>query len=418
MAGNTTRGEDVAITGIAICLSKEAKNEKLMHFPTIIRAYFLVLQYEISICSLVNKISMKKLIITIVVIASSSGSVAHGNEQNQDSAFSISGYAETYYSYDFNNPNKSKKLPFIYSYNKNNEVSVNLAFLKGSYNSDSARANLAIAGGSYMSANYASEPGVLNNIYESNIGLKLSKNNNLWFDAGVFSSHLGFESAIGKDNWTLTRSIGADSAPYFETGAKVSYTSENDVWFVSALVLNGWQRIRRVQGNSSPSFGTQITYKPSAKVTLNSSTFIGNDKPDSVKKMRYFHNFYGIFLLNDKLSAAFGFDIGAEQKSKGSSSYNSWINPTLIFKYMPTAKTAIAVRAEYYEDKNGVIIATDTPNGFKTWGFSTNFDYSIANNIVWRAEIKTLNSKDNIFTKNNHMVNSNVTMTSALAVSF
>lgn len=361
---------------------------------------------------------MKKLIFTIAVIASSAGSFAHGEEQGSDSPLIMSGYVETYYSYDFNNPINRKKSPFIYSYNKNNEASVNLAFLKGSYNSANARANLALAGGSYMSANYASEPGVLNNIYEGNIGLKLSKNNNLWFDAGVFSSHIGFESAIGKDNWNLTRSIGADNAPYFETGAKVSYTSENDVWFVSALVLNGWQRIRRVEGNSSPSFGTQITYKPSAKVTLNSSTFIGKDNPDSVKKMRYFHNFYGIFQLNSKFGAILGFDIGAEQKSKGSSSYNSWINPTIIFKYMPTAKTAIAVRAEYYEDKNGVIIATDTSNGFKTWGFSTNFDYSIANNIVWRAEIKTLNSKDSIFTRNNYMVSSSATMTTALAVSF
>ena len=90
---------------------------------------------------------------------------------------------------------------------------MNLAFVKGSYNTDSVRANLALAAGSYMNANYAPEPGALNNIYESNVGLKLSNKNNLWLDAGVFSSHIGFESAVGKDNWTLTRSIGADDTP-------------------------------------------------------------------------------------------------------------------------------------------------------------------------------------------------------------
>ena len=36
---------------------------------------------------------------------------------------------------------------------------------------------------------------------------------------------------------------------------------------------------------------------------------------------------------------------------------NSWFNPTVIFKYTPTSKTAVAIRAEYYDDKNGVIIA-------------------------------------------------------------
>ncbi|MEO6423232.1 MAG: outer membrane beta-barrel protein, partial [Candidatus Nitrotoga sp.] len=186
----------------------------------------------------------------------------------------------------------------------------------------------------------------------------------------------------------------------------------------SALVLNGWQHIQRVEGNSSPSFGTQVTYKPSAKVTLNSSTFIGNDKPDSVKKMRYFHNFYGIFQLNNEVAATIGFDVGAEQKYKGSSAMNSWFNPMIIFKYKPTPTTAVAIRAEYYNDKNGVIIATGTPNGFKTWGFSTNFDYHIANNIVWRAEARTFNSKDNIFTRNGNSVNNNIFLTTALAVSF
>jgi hypothetical protein len=173
-----------------------------------------------------------------------------------------------------------------------------------------------------------------------------------------------------------------------------------------------------VEGNSAPSFGTQVTYKPSAKVTLNWSTFIGNDKPDNDKKMRYFNDLYGIFQINNQFAAIFGFDIGAEQKNKDSSAMNTWVNPTIILKYTPTAKIAIAIRVEYYDDKNGVIISTGTPNGFKTRGFSTNFDYIIANSIVWRAEVRTLNSKDAIFTKDNNMVNGDAFVTTALAISF
>ncbi|RFC34045.1 MAG: putative beta-barrel porin-2, OmpL-like bbp2 [Candidatus Nitrotoga sp. SPKER] len=176
--------------------------------------------------------------------------------------------------------------------------------------------------------------------------------------------------------------------------------------------------MQRVEGNPSPSFGTQITYKPSPKLTLNSSTFIGNDQPDSDKKMRYFHNFYGIFQLNNQFATILGFDIGAEQKNKGSSAMNMWFNPTIIVKYTPTAKTAIAIRAEYYDDKNGVIIVTGTPHGFKTWGFSTNFDYHITNNMVWRMEARALSSNDTIFTKINNVVNNNAFVTTALAVSF
>jgi len=164
---------------------------------------------------------------------------------------------------------------------------------------------------------------VLKNILEANAGVKIFKKKNLWIDAGVFSSHIGFESAIGKDCWNLTRSILADNSPYFETGAKISYTTDDGKWFISGLLLNGWQRIQRVDGNNTPAFGHQLTYKPNAKITLNSSSFIGNDKPDSVRQMRFFHNFYGIFQLTDKLALTNGFNIGAEQKTKGSSKYNT-----------------------------------------------------------------------------------------------
>jgi hypothetical protein len=328
-------------------------------------------------------------------------------------------YVETYYSYDFNNLINNTKPSFLYSFNKNNEVSVNLASIKGSYATSRIRANLALAEGTYMKANYAAEPSILGNLYEGNAGIKLSGEKNLWLDVGVFPSHIGFESAVGKDNWTLTRSLGADNTPYFESGAKISYASKNDKWFLSALVLNGWQHIKPVEGNTLPSFGTQITYKPSPSVTLNSSTFLGSDKPDSDRRIRYFHNFYAIFKLNNKLSTTIGFDIGVEQKNKDSSNMNIWFNPTAILRYTPTTKTAVAIRAEYYHDKHGVIIATDTPNGFKTWGSSANFDFSITNFLLWRIEARMLKSQDDIFIANDgHTSNINTFITTSLAINF
>jgi hypothetical protein len=334
------------------------------------------------------------------------------------SPFTISGYAEAYYGVDFNNPAGNTRPSFIFSFNKNNKASVNLAFIKGAYATNRVRANLALAAGTYMNANYAAEPGLLGNFYEGNVGVKLSGENNLWLDVGVFPSHIGLESAVGKDNWTLTRSMGADNTPYFESGAKISHTSENEKWFVSALILNGWQHIKPVDGNTMPSFGTQVTYKPSPGITLNSSTFLGSDKPDRARQMRYFHNFYGIFKLNNVLAATIDFDIGIEQRSRNSSVMNVWFNPTIALRYLPTAKTALAVRAEYYDDRHGVIIASGTPNGFKTWGFSANFDYNVTSNIVWRVEARTLGSKDNIFATKHGSTADGTFITTSLAVGF
>lgn len=354
------------------------------------------------------------IFITFVTLHSSS----FAQNETTPSPFSINGYVEAYYTYDFNKPEDNTRPAFIYSHNRHNEVNLNLGFIRGSYNTDNIRANLALMTGTYPNANLAAEPGVLKNIYEANAGVKLSSSKNLWIDAGIFSSHIGFESAVGKDCWNLTRSILADNTPYYEAGAKISYTTDDGKWFLSGLLLNGWQRIQRVDGNSLPSFGSQFTFKPNDKVTLNSSSFIGTDKPDSARQMRYFHNFYGIFQLSNKIGLIVGIDYGTEEKGSDTSGTNSWMSPVVIAKFAINDNVSIGVRAEYYEDKGGVIIATGTPNGFRTTGVSANFDYSFLPNAVWRVEIRNLNSKDSIFQKVNDVSKTNTFVSSALAVSF
>ncbi len=349
------------------------------------------------------------------------GNIYNANAQTDSvtNPLKISGYLEAYYSYDFANPSNHTKPFFLYSHNRHNEVNLNLGFVKATYTTDKVRANLALATGTYMNANLAAEPGVLKNIFEANAGIKISKNKNVWIDAGILPSHIGFESAIGKDCWTLSRSILAENSPYYESGIKISYTSANEKLFLSGLVLNGWQRIQRVDGNNTPAFGHQLTYKPSAKVTLNSSSFIGNDKPDSVRQMRYFHNFFTQIQLTEKFGIIAGFDIGAEQKAKRSKNFNSWFSPVLILKVSPTSKSSIAARGEYYADKNGVIINSGTPNGFKTFGYSLNYDYLVTDNVMWRIEGRSFNSRDKIFTNRNlDASNQNLFLTTSLSISF
>lgn len=337
------------------------------------------------------------------------------NKQNNPLTFS--GYTEIYYQYDFNNPADNNRPGFIYSHNRHNEFNLNLGFLKAAYNTNKVRANLALAAGTYMNANYAAETGVLKNVYEANAGIKLGKKN-LWLDAGIFSSHIGFESAISKDCWTVTRSILADNSPYYEAGAKLTYTTDNGKWLLSALALNGWQRIKRVDGNSMMSWGTQLQYKPTDKVLLNYSTFIGSDKPDSVRQLRHFHNLYGVFSLTDKVALTAGIDFGAEQKAKGSKDFNTWYTPVLILKMQTGNKSSITARAEYYADEKGVIISSGTPNGFKTWSGSLNYDYAVLSNVLWRTEARFFSGKDNIFVKDSKPVNTDFFLTTSLAISF
>ncbi|PIF63680.1 porin [Flavobacterium sp. 11] len=360
---------------------------------------------------------MRKLIVS-ALLAFGFTTINAQEGGKEKSPFTFSSYIETYYSYDFGEPDNHVRPGFFYSHNKHNEVNLNLGLAKVNYSQDNVRGNFALMAGTYGEYNLATEQGLLKNVYEANVGVKIAKNQNLWIDAGVMPSHIGFESAIGKDCMTLTRSILADNSPYYETGVKIGYTSKSEKWYLAAMYLNGWQRIQKVEGNQTPAFGTQVSYKPNSKTTLNWSTYVGNEQPNNDRKWRYFNNFYVLFKVSEKASVVSGFDIGSQQSVHKSDKYDVWFSPILILQYKPTAKIQLAARGEYYQDEKEVIIATGTPNGFKTYGFSANFDYLVTENVMFRVEARNLNSKDAVFLKDNLPSNENLFLTTSLAISF
>jgi murein tripeptide amidase MpaA len=135
----------------------------------------------------------------------------------------MSGYGELYYSYDFSNPQNHEKENFLYNHKRHNEVNVNLLYVKASYLENNYRANLGFMAGNYAQYNLATEPDWAQFIYEANIGWKVSKKQNIWLDAGIMPSHIGFESAVSADCWTLTRSLLAENSPYYESGIKLYF---------------------------------------------------------------------------------------------------------------------------------------------------------------------------------------------------
>lgn len=356
---------------------------------------------------------MKKLVLSAFLLTI--GSVAAAQE---DSGIKFSGYLETYLGYDLNKPADHNRPAFIYSHNRHNEVNLNLGWLKGSYTSENLRASLALMAGTYPNANLAAEPGVLKNVYEASAGLKLSSSANLWLDAGIFSSHIGFESAVSKDCWALTRGIAAENTPYYESGIKISYITPDGDFSATVLYLNGWQRINRQNGNSQPAGGVQLTWKPAAGLTLNYSNYLGTEGADSIRVRRFYHNFYGIYQLTERFGLTAGLDYGSQQKVRGKKGSDHIWAPVAIARYQLSTRWAMAARLEHYQDKHGIFIATGTANGFNTTGYSINLDYSPLPNAVIRLEGKLYDSKDKQFTRNLEAVNSDAVVTGSFAVSF
>ena len=330
----------------------------------------------------------------------------------------LSCYMDSYYSFDFSKPDNHVKPGFLYHYNRHNEVTINMAFIGLKYSGPNKRASLGLMAGTYPQYNLAAEPLLFRHVYEASLGIRLPGRRELWMDVGIFPSHIGFETAIGKDNWTLTRSMVAENSPYYETGARVHYQTMNGKWQASALVLNGWQRIKRVEGNNSLSLGTQLTHKSSDKLLFNSSTFFGNDKPDSNRKWRIYHNLYSIWQWSEQWGITWSFDLGAEQRIKNASQWNFWYSPVLILRYQK-GKWSSAGRIEYFNDPKNVIVPTFNSSDLQSMGYSLNIDHAFYKNILFRVEGRCLRNASKIFRDRGGLPSHSIFfLTSSLSISF
>lgn len=337
------------------------------------------------------------------------------DQWSQNPEFQVSGYLETYYAFDFNKPPGSIIDPYLFSHHRHNEFNLNVGLIQLDVSHPKYRARMGLHTGTFATDNYAAEPDLLKNIYEAYVGLSLNNAKTLWLDGGIFTSHIGFESAISLDNWTLTRSLLAEHSPYYLSGVKLTY-KPNEKWEFAGIISNGWQRIQRLEGNSLLSLGSQLLYRPDENITLNWSTFVGTDDPDENRRLRYFNNLFARFRVSELFQLVIGFDIGAQQKSPGSSGYHYWTSPIIIGNFILDDHWEAAFRAEYFADENQVIISTSSPAGFSTGGLSWNVDYKPVSDLAWRIEGRWLHSKNDLFRTQNGLSNNRFFITTSLAV--
>ena len=328
------------------------------------------------------------------------------------------GYVDGYYGYDFKYANGNDRQPFLYSHGRQNEFTVNQALIGLRFDDGKVRGALGLHAGTYVAANYAAEDPVLRHVYEAYAGFRPFAK--AWLDLGIFGSHIGFESAISKDNWTLTRSLMAENSPYYESGARFTYELGPKLT-LTGLALNGWQNIRET--NQAKALGTQIQWRPSDKILVNSSTFFGNEQPtDSLIRRRYFHDFYLTYAASPRISLAAVFDVG-KQQGAGREQYDTWHTAAAFVKYKLADNWSTTLRGEYYYAERGVIIRSIMPRAldqnFRVAGGSLNLDYLPTSNVAFRVEGRYLNGMRGVFARSDNADNRSYgNVTTSIALSF
>jgi hypothetical protein len=332
----------------------------------------------------------------------------------------LSGYMEFYMAYDDDENNKHERPQFLYHNTRTGELALNIGFVKASWNNEHLRGNMALMTGTYPDRNLATESEMFQHVYEANIGLKISKQRNWWLDMGILTSHIGLETALGRDNPTLTRSLAAENSPYYETGLRASYTSPDEKFYFAGLLLNGWQRIYKVDGDYLPAAGIQLTWKPNKKWVINYSNYAGDESPEEDYALRFFNDFYVTWQPHEKWSLLGAFDFGMQPDlSTDEWEQQTWYGWFGIARYNFSPKLGLALRLEQYTDNSEVIVPNPYDDGFSMSGYSINLDYKFNEHALLRLEGRRFDSEIFAFeTRDGDITNVDHCITACLAVSF
>lgn len=295
---------------------------------------------------------------------------------------------------------------------RTNTMSVNLVTVGIRYADSTMRGRIALQEGTFPQVNYVDADAAWRMIGEASIGLDLG--NDIWLDAGILPSHIGFESARPSANITLTRSLIADYTPYYEAGVKLSHTTQ-DGMLLAVLLLQGWQQI--VDVNDDPAVGTMLSIPISSTVSVQWNTFLGNEalrgEPTS---MRAHSNLTIQGTISEFISLAVLFDATVQRLPAAERAV--MLYGGLQVRHIISDKLRAAYRAELASDPDGVLFRTPFASGFQTASGSVNVDYALTNHVEWRTEVRAFTSNNAVFPSRSGDVSTDVLFTTALAVTF
>jgi len=204
-----------------------------------------------------------------VAEASSAAELMQPTTQPTTSPFSLGGYVETYYQWNFNDP--SNDLTNFRGFdNRHNTFTLSNVALDAKWDYERLIGHVTLQVGHTGSTYYLNEPsspgaGGANTanrelwkyVQQAYAGYQFGDDRRLTIVAGLFLSPIGPEAMAVRDNWNWSRSNLFFGLPFYHTGARVTYAL-NDTWGVTLAAYNGWNSVD--DNNRGKSISAQVTY--------------------------------------------------------------------------------------------------------------------------------------------------------------
>lgn len=208
--------------------------------------------------------------------------------------FTIGGYAEASYQWNFNAPENGITNFRGYD-NRHNTFTLSNVALDAQWDAHDVVGRLTLQVGHTPSTYYASEPSfrgagganvsgaeLWKYLQQAYVGYRFGVAEGLTVSAGLFLSPIGPESIAVRDDWNWSRSNLFFALPAYHTGLRATLAATKE-WAVTLAGYNGWNSV--VDNNAEKSISAQATFTRSDLV-FSILTFSGVERPEGAPEGR------------------------------------------------------------------------------------------------------------------------------------
>ena len=324
-----------------------------------------------------------------------------GNSQDKKGSLEIKTYIDGYYAYF----DDDQGTDFLQSYTtvsaRDRQFSLNIAQVGFHYEAKDVRANMTLHHGDIAKATWSNR---FANVQEANVGVHLFPN--WWLDIGLFTTHIGTESFLPKNNYLSSTAVLTYNEPFYQAGAKLAYEG-SDKYDLEFWVTNGYNLFRDV--NKDKSYGLLFNYNINKNTSITYTNLTGNEQSyiSDKKQLRSYHNLYLNMDIKNKILLTIGADYGVQTNTGPNDEMASMFGGLATIRAVLTNEFSMTFRQEIFVDEEGFISGPvdviDTVNeGLQITGSTLGIEYKMNKNSYLRGETRYIQSlSDNAILFNN-----------------
>lgn len=304
-----------------------------------------------------NPLSLASLLPSLL-LGQADAPASSEDKKEESPRLKVEAGVDTYYGFNFNHPaDHASFFPGTGTTAKRaDEFSVNLASLGVSLEPAPVGFRILFGAGTAMEVVHSGEPeGVATGLNVWRYVQQASAqfvHGPLTLEAGIYPSHIGFETFQSQNNWAYTRGWMGELSPYYQTGLKAAWAF-NSRWSAQLHLVNGWQLIG--DNNRGKSVGTQVAYS-GERLSFSFNTLIGPELPGDNAHWRFFGDTVVTLKATDALQVTLTVDAGLQQRPVVGDA--TWLAGGAHARYQLSRPVALAARAEVFHDGEGAISGT------------------------------------------------------------